>query len=30
MKRRFMPRDFSQYLIEVCRIFIAAEFAGGR
>jgi hypothetical protein len=24
-----MPRDFFQYLIEVCRVFITAEFAGG-
>ena len=29
MKRRLMPRDFFQYLIEVGRVFIAAEFAGG-
>jgi hypothetical protein len=24
-----MPREFFQYLIEVGRIFVAAEFAGG-
>ena len=24
-----MPHDFFQYLIEVCRVFVAAKFAGG-
>ena len=24
-----MPRDFFQYLIKVCRIFVAADLAGG-
>jgi hypothetical protein len=24
-----MPRDFFQYLVEVCRVFVAAELAGG-
>lgn len=24
-----MPRDFFQYLIEVRRVFVATEFAGG-
>jgi len=27
--RRFMPHDFFHYLIEVCRVFVAAKFAGG-
>ncbi|HEY4846608.1 MAG TPA: hypothetical protein VIH87_02140 [Methylocella sp.] len=29
MKWRLMPRDFFQYLIEMCRVFVAAELAGG-
>jgi hypothetical protein len=28
MKRRFMPRDFFQYLVEVRRVFVAAKRAG--
>jgi hypothetical protein len=29
MKWRLMPRDFFQYLVEVCRVIIAFEFTGG-
>ena len=29
IRRRLMPRDFFQYLVEVCLVFIAAEGAGG-
>ena len=24
-----MPRDFFQYLVKVCRVFVAADLAGG-
>jgi hypothetical protein len=27
MKWRLMPRDFFQYLVKVCRVFVAAELA---